>query len=461
MSRIFDVPGWGPYDKAAISWIYANNAPAACTADAQCGTSTCNTTTNTCNPDSTNITGQVSATIPWKDPNGFTTDSSGNSVEIPLLFCNEAHLAYTPLCRQDDDGSTPSEIIANEISSYEWQFQWRNFRQYQKIWNDSAYANSPAALFNDMRKFMSLWAFDWSSSEIADTLRLIGINNPDPSVTSNNNYFTQLTNKFNAEISTANQMVAAYHEGMIEQSAGQRPYATKYDPFYGDVVQQGIILDKLFAMQGFVGLWPTDNYDQNQAGAYITYYSGYGDATFNDVAQAAVVSMVGGGYAVYPYFVPTAVALFAQDTHSPSFGGDVNVRDWIGGLQFTRLADFEAYFQQIAVQNNYLSGPGCPASGCTCSGSAAECNYDPMTIVDPEDCNQFVGPDKRRYIWAYVADRNQYVLAQQDRNVATYTILFNYNSDLNITKDDGSQPGAAYGLELPIKYTLDSFTQFN
>jgi hypothetical protein len=379
-----------------------------------------------------------------------------------MLFCNEAHLAYTPLCRQDDDGSTPSEIIANEISSYEWGFQWRNFRQYQKIWDDSAYANHPAALFNDMRKFTSLWAFDWSSGEIADTLRLIGVNNPDPTVTSNNNYFNQLTNKFNAEISMANQLVAAYHEGMIEQSAGQRPYATKYDPFYGDVVQQGIILDKLFAMQGFVGLWATDNYDQNQAGAYVAYYEGLGDQTFNDIAKASVVSMVGGGYAVYPYFVPTAVALFAQDTHSPSFGGTINVRDWIGGLQFYRLQDMETYFQEIAVQNSYNSGPGCPGPNQTCTcDTIATCNYDPTTIVDPLQENEFVGPDKRRYIWTWVPDRNQYVVAQEDRNTVTYQILATYNSDINITKDDGNQPGAAYGYELPIKYTLDSFTQFN
>ena len=31
-----------------------------------------------------------------------------------------------------------------------------------------------------------------------------------------------------------------------------RPYATVYDKYYGDVTQQGIILDKYFAMQDFV-----------------------------------------------------------------------------------------------------------------------------------------------------------------------------------------------------------------
>ena len=82
-------------------------------------------------------------------------------------------------------------------------------------------------------------------------------------------------------------MVAVFHKAIINESAGERPYRTIYDPYYGDVTQQGIILDKLFAMQGWVGLWPTDNYDQNQAGTYI---SSYGVASGLDASYQAVAS---------------------------------------------------------------------------------------------------------------------------------------------------------------------------
>ena len=51
--------------------------------------------------------------------------------------------------------------------------------------------------------------------------------------------------------------------------------------------------DKLFAMEGFVGLWPTDNYDQNQAGFYIAAYEGLGDSSYNYIAQDTVSSMIG------------------------------------------------------------------------------------------------------------------------------------------------------------------------
>src|SRR5262249_49697519 len=160
---------------------------------------------------------------------------------------------YTPFCRMGDSGVTPSEIIANQIDAYEWQYQWSNFRTYRKIWNNAKYVDGPANLMADLRKFMSLWAFDWGSAEITDTLRRIGITNPDPQG-SNQSYFNQLTNKFNKEASMANQISGAFHKALIQQATGERPYRTIYDKFYGDVTQQGIILDKLLAMQGWVAL---------------------------------------------------------------------------------------------------------------------------------------------------------------------------------------------------------------
>ena len=239
-------------------------------------------------------------------------------------------------------------------------------------------------------------------------------------------------------------------------SAGERPYKTIYDPYYGDTTQQGIILDKLFAMQGWIALWPTDNYDQNQAGSYISSWSSVGDNSYAYVAQDAAVSMIGGQYDVYPYFVPLAVAQFAQDTHSPAFSGNPSVRDWIGGQSFIRLQDFLDYFRNIAVQNNYQAGPG--EGDCS---SFEKCLYDPRNIIDPGNHNEFIGPDKRAWIWAYIPDRNEYIAVQKERNTATYLIVRNYNDYYVYQLDDGAFPGGVYGAELPMKYTLDSFNQFN
>jgi hypothetical protein len=478
--RVFWHPGWAPYDQGAISFIYANNTPrtaqtcngptdttacgsgstaftvtGACPTNAACSVSAMNPISGTIS--GTAISGQLTPTTsPWLDPHGFATDpTTMQPVETQYLYCNESHLKYTPFCRQGDLGVTPSEIIANEIDNYEWQYQWRNFRLYRKIWDDSAYANAPMAIITDMRRFLSMWNFDWSTAELADTLRRIGITNPDP-MSSDLEYYTALTNKFNDDISMANQLVGAFHESVIQQSSGERPYRTVYDPYYGDVTQQGIILDKLFAMQGWVALWPTDNYDQNQAGSYISSWATVGDASYTAVAESAVVSMIGGQYDVYPYFVPLAVTQFAQDTHSVNFSGNPDVRNWIGGHVFTRLEDFLQYFQNLAVENSVCPSVANPGQLAT---NYLDCAYDPRPLGDNH--NRWVGPDKTIWIWAYLPDRNEYVALQQEYNTASYLIVYNYNDFYVAQLDDGNFPGGVFGAELPVKYYLDSFNQFN
>ena len=444
-SRIFDGHGnlYGPWDQGALGWIYANSCK-----DNTSNTS-CKDTATKVDVTKTWISGQASATAPWKDPLGW----NGNT-ELKFLSCNSTQTKYTPLCKAGDQGTTPSEIIANQIVTSEWGYQWRNFRAYRKFWDNSHYADTPAGMVHEMRKFMSLWVFDWSSGEIVDTLHRIGIVNPDPNG-SDVAYFQQLTNKFNAELSAANGMVAAYHKAVIQQGSGERPFGTVYDKFYGDVTQQGIILDKFFAMQSWVGLWQTDNYDQNQAGSYIASYAGIGDSTFNAIAEDTVDSMVGGQYNVYPYFRPLAVVQFAQDTHSPSFSGRREIRDWVGGQTFYRLKDFLDYFRNIAVTNNYKDAKN--GVDCT-SQSFDKCTFDPRPQSDNH--NEFVGPDKRVWIWAFIPDRNEYVAVLKDRNTASYLIVRAYNDDVVAQLDDGAFPGGAYGLELPVKYMLDSFNQY-
>ncbi len=433
--RVFWKAGWAPYDQGAISWIYANDARGPGQGDSISGQSSSK---------------DAAFVSPWKDPHGFN-----GKQEIQYLFCTHQHIPYTPLCRQGDSGTTPSEIIANQIDAYEWQYTWRNFRKYRKLWDNSQYAAAPANTIIDMRRFVSLWIFDWNSGELADSLRRIGIKNPNPNG-SDLQYYTQLSNKFNAEASAANQMVGAFHKAVIQQASGERPYRTVYDKFYGDVTQQGIILDKLFAMQGWVGMWPTDNYDPNQAGSYIASYSGIGDDSYTTVAEDAVDSMIGGQYDVYPYFVPLAVAQFAQDTHSPSFSGRIDVRDWIGGHTFTRLPDFLDYFRDLAVQTNAMAQNPTLYAGCT---TVATCTYDPRGISDNH--NEFFGPDRRLWIWSYIPDRNQWVAVQKERNTASYVIVRNYTDDVIAQLDDGAHPGGAYGALLPMKFFLDSFNNFN
>ena len=451
--RIFWHQTWGNQDKGAIAWIYGN---AQTPSDLGSGL---NQNNGPYGAAGTSITGQSSATAPWRDHNGFCSaaDVAAKNPQCPtvasekvFMQCTDEDMKYSPFCQQGDVGTTPSAIIANQIDAYEWQYAWRNFRSYLKVWDNSQYATAPMNIVTSMRRFLSTWVFDWDASDLVNNFRRLGITDPDPNGAAVQ-YYTQLTNKFGADVSAANQLVAAFHKAIINESSGDRPYRTIYDPFFGDVTQQGIILDKLDAMQGWVALWPTQNYDPNQAGSYISSYGvaeAVGDPSYQAIAEDAVNSMIGGQYDVYPYFVPLAVTQFATDTHSPSFNGRIEIRNWIGGQVFGRLEDYLTFFRALAVQYNY---PGC--------ATLASCTYDPRPLSDTH--NQFFGPDNTIWIWAYIRDRNEWVAAQKEYNTASYVIIRNYTDDVIFQLDDGNQPGGAFNAELPMKYFLDSFNQYN
>jgi hypothetical protein len=119
-------------------------------------------------------------------------------------------------------GSTPSEIIANELENYEWQYAWRNFRKYRKVWDNHQYAGTPAKEIYELRRFLSQWGFDWSGAVLIDDFRRLGIDPPAnaPAIAK---YYAQLAAKFDKEMSGANQMVAAFHKAVIQQASGGVP----------------------------------------------------------------------------------------------------------------------------------------------------------------------------------------------------------------------------------------------
>jgi hypothetical protein len=279
-------------------------------------------------------------------------------------------------------------------------------------------------------------------------------------------YFDQLTQKFQKEASRSAQMYAAVSEAIVQQSSGERPYVTNFDPYYGDTTQQGITIDKLQAITQFTSLWQTTNYDPKQAaGAYIASFS-LGDTEYMGVAEASATSMVGGAYNIFPYAIPLAVLQFTQATHDPNFVAFAQrpeIRDWTGGHTFNREQDFLDFFRSIAIDKRLVGENG------TLCTTLQDCTYDPRIPSYPSDplapyhsdlYNQFKGPEGRRWIWVYVQDRNQWVAADRDRNVATYVVMFNYTQDVIYAMDDGKF-GPAYGLQLPLKYYLTYFNQFN
>jgi hypothetical protein len=442
---------WGPYDIAALGWIYSNNL----------STTTVGPFPVPAGSTSTTISQQVSPTAPWNDPLGFN-----GTTEKQFQFCSDEHTKYTPLCRRYDMGVTPSEILANDIQRREWNYLWTNFRLYHKYFSEENYPTSVANDFNEMRRFLSLWNYDWSGGELSNDLRLIGTTVPPGSTVAD--YYNQLTAKFDTDISAANQLMVTYHRAITEQSSGERPYITQFDGYYGDVTQQGIFLDKAMAVSSFSELWPAvSNYDPSQAaGSYIAGFGGFiGDAAYSAVASQFLSDYLGASYATYTYAQVGPIASFAASTHSAKYNGSLELQTWVGGHVFSRDRDFLDFVHQIAVANNFQN---CDENGNNCAPctSIDSCTWDPRNrqvtsyqITQSDRYNQFQSPDGRTYIWGYLVSRNQWVLADRDRNNATYALMYAWNQDVVNGEDDGYN-GASY-LEYKVRYIVDAFTYYD
>jgi len=442
-------PVWGSQDAASLAWIYGNNLSASAVGPAPTMTK------------STSSSGQVSATAPWNDPLGFNGDK-----EVQFLRCSDEHTAYTPLCRRYDLGVTPAEIMANELQQREWNYLWTNFRLYHKFFSTQNYGQQVVTSLTETRRFATLWNYDWSPGELTNTLRLIGT--PVPKGQTAADYYNQLTNKFNTDASIANQFVAAYHRALIEQSSGERPFITVYDPYYGDVTQQGIQIDKVQATIGLTELWPAaSNFDPSQAaGFYVTSVGGQiGDAAYTTVSQATLADFLGAAFATYKYAQLGPIASFAASTHSAKYLGDLKLQTWVGGWAFNRERDFLDYVRAIAVRAkfNVCNEYGQSCVQCT---SLDSCPWDPRnpapiaTVLTQSDrYHRFQGPDGRTYIWGYIRSRNQWVLADKDRNIATYTLMLNWLTDVVNGEDDGFNGASA--LEYNVRYIVDAFTYYD
>jgi hypothetical protein len=442
--------GWGPYDQGALGWLYSNETVSAETlkhADEEIA--------KKFKADRSQIlvSRQVNATLPYNDPLGFREDGR----EINFLYCNANHMRFSPFCRQGDFGSRPSEIIANQIETYEWQYAWRNFRKYRKVWDLHNYADLPAQQIMELRRFMPMWRHDWQESHLRDDFLKIGLKLPS-GANASQLYYDQLALGFNNELARTQMMVAAFHLATIQQSSGERPYRTIIDKYQGDVTQQGITLDKSFAMTGWVGLWPNDNYDPNYRGEFVSSFSSEDEPAYRALAEQAVANMIGEErFDAFPWLRVGAVVLFARDTHNINFDGRRSVKDWIGGQIFVRSDDVERYFREMARDRGKLLELGCD--------KIETCTYDPrkprgaqVNAVHLSDrFNEFVGPDGNPWAWVEFQDRRQWLFVRKDRNTALYRLIRNYQE--NITQAQVNDDRAIAELNT-IKYAIDSYLKY-
>jgi Met-zincin len=297
---------WGPYDRAALRWIYGDD------------------------------------------------DVRANEMKEKYLYCTDEHRSRSPLCTAHDLGVTPSQIVLNAIERYDWMYDFRNRRAYRRFWDTSAYDDQVFSATFSLLRMWYLGIFDWYGGGVQDTLKQLDQLDSKRKVLSDPEY-DAISRDFYADIGAAIDLTTAFYSAVINQTATTRNYQTEFDPFFGDVLRLGIINDKLYATSAFMDLQEVYNYSPNVQ-TYVALYDTSFDNQNLALNQRVLDDMLGANYDTFPWFRYYALNLFSSATNS-NLVSDVSLRDRVAIRRYQNVEDLELEFgkgirQQILREDN-------------------------------------------------------------------------------------------------------------
>ncbi len=360
---------WGAYDEAALKWVYGTQA----TRDQVMGES--------------------------------------------YLYCTDEHSHFSPLCAAFDLGITPSQIVMNAIERNDWMYEVRNRRAYRKFWDTSYYPNYPYNAIFPLQRMWYLGIFDWGGGGVGETLKRLDQVEGRPVGTPQeyNERGVDLTN----DVAAAIGMTMAYYDAVINQSASYRNYQSEYDPYYGDLLRMGIVLDKIYAMFAFMDLQEVWNYNPN----IYTYVSMYDYPFGNEnyaISQRVLDDMLGASYDTFPWFQYYALLVFANATNS-NLVDTLSLRQRIAIERYDNMMEFEEIYGPDALTEAFV--PDNPAQLFTHEGEV--------------------------YVYTYLQDRNWHLVANKSRNTVSFQYIKDYNESLNA---GASTSLDTYGLKILLAY---------
>lgn len=361
---------WGQYDQAALQWIYGDAAKR----------------------------------------EALMTEN--------YLYCTDEHRIRSALCYAHDLGVTPSQIVLNTIEQYDWLYNMRNRRAYRTFWDTSYYVGS---VYNSIFPMMRMWylaIFDWGGGGVQDTLKRLDQTNPDRPVLTDQEY-DEISLDFYNDIQAAIAMQIAFYDAVINQPASFRNYQTEYDPYYGDIIRLGIIIDKLFTTFAFMDLQEVYNYNPS----IYTYVSLY-DAPFGNansaLAHRVLDNMLGSSYDTFPWFRYYALLIYSSVTNT-NLVDNLELKDRIAVQRFENDMELrEAYGTDVIER---ATAPDNPAQVFTHQGE--------------------------EFVYTYVEDQAWHLVASRSKSPVSYQFIRDYNDDLNAGASDTTDN---YGLKILLAY---------
>ena len=361
---------WGDYDVAALTWIYG------------------------------------------------TQEARAEVMKEDFLYCTDEHRMNSPLCHAHDLGITPSQIVLNSIERYDWLYDLRNRRSYRTFWDTWGYVSRVYRSIFPIQRMWYLSIFDWGGGGVQDVLKRIDQVDGDRTVLSDVEY-DEVAMDFYNDITAANSMIMAFYDAVINQPASFRNYQTEFDPFYGDILRLGIIVDKLFATFAFMDLQEVWNYDPNLYTYVAMYDAPFGTSNWA-LSQRVLDNMLGSNYDTFAWFRYTALAIFAYATNTNLIDSG-ELKERIAIHRYDNSFELELRFGPEALENAQARG-----------------NELQVFFHDGEE-----------YVYTFLEDRDWHLVANRSRNPVSFSFMKDYNRALNTSASESMDN---YGLKILLAY---------
>jgi hypothetical protein len=270
-----------------------------------------------------------------------------------------------------------------------------------------------------------LASFDWGYGGVQETLKRLDQVGGQPVKTDQE--YNEIATDFNNEVGTAVDLTTAFYDAVINQPASSRNYQTEFDPYYGDVLRLGIIIDKLYTTFAFMDLQDVYNYDPNIQ-TYVNLYDAPFGTKNQALTQRVLDNMLGANYDTFPWFRFYALNIFGAVTNT-NLVESIELKERIAMQRYERQADLEEAFGADVLAQ----------------------------AVRSDNPSQIFVYNGEQYVYTYLADRRWHLVANKSRSPVSFQFIREYNQALNAS---ASETQDTYGLKVLLAY-YEYFNNFS
>jgi hypothetical protein len=159
------------------------------------------------------------------------------------MYCSDEHTFTSAFCNRFDHGSSPTEIVASFIESYEDSYYTGNYRLGRAYWDTSGYMSKILTTMREMKEFIPMWRTAFYDANLREQLKAQGKSKDESN---------QTIIQMNREIKQSIKLMIAFYQAVLQTANTDKPYRSVYTD-NGSLERLGVTSDKLAAMYFLAG----------------------------------------------------------------------------------------------------------------------------------------------------------------------------------------------------------------